>query len=150
MMATVFDQLAGPDGLTARASTFARQEVIAASGGRLAGATRAELEELTDRFLAERTVAIVAERAVEERRWCTPELLAVEQRLVAAAVDRTGEQSRSWPPLERGSIGCSPASWPASGSASLRRQSCQPGASPRATSVTGRRSPAGRPASPQR
>jgi conjugative relaxase-like TrwC/TraI family protein len=89
----LFDRLAGPDGLTATASTFARQDVIAAIGGHLAGATRAELEELADRFCAERTVAVVADRALEERRWSTPELLAVEQRLVAAATDRVGEQT---------------------------------------------------------
>jgi hypothetical protein len=35
----------------------------------------------------------VAERAVEERRWSTPELLAVEQRLVAAATGRASEQT---------------------------------------------------------
>jgi conjugative relaxase-like TrwC/TraI family protein len=88
-----FNRLAGPDGLTARASTFARQAVIAALGGELAGATRTQLEELADRFLSERAVAVAAERALEERRWSTPELLGVEQRLVAAAVDRAGEQA---------------------------------------------------------
>jgi len=92
-VAEVFDRLAGPDGLTATASSFARQDVIAALGGRLAGTTRAELENLADRFLAERAVSVVAERALEERRWSTPELLAVEQRLVAAATDRIGEHS---------------------------------------------------------
>jgi conjugative relaxase-like TrwC/TraI family protein len=92
-VAAMFDRLASPDGLTATASSFARQDVIAALGGELAGATRVELEGLADRFLAERTVAVVAERAVEERRWSTPELLAVEQRLVAAATDRIGEQT---------------------------------------------------------
>jgi conjugative relaxase-like TrwC/TraI family protein len=92
-VAAVFDRLAGPDGLTATASTFARQDVIAALGGQLAGATRAELEELADRFLANQAVAVVAERTVEERRRSTPELLAVEQRLVAAATDRAGEQT---------------------------------------------------------
>jgi conjugative relaxase-like TrwC/TraI family protein len=71
-VAAMFDRLAGPDGLTAQASSFARQDVIAALGGHLAGATRAELEELTDRFLAERTVAVVAERALEERRGRPP------------------------------------------------------------------------------
>jgi hypothetical protein len=89
----VFERLAGPDGLTAHASTFARQEVIAGLGGQLAGATRAELEGLADQFLAERTVAVVADRALEERRWSTPELLAVEQQLVAVATDRAGEQT---------------------------------------------------------
>jgi conjugative relaxase-like TrwC/TraI family protein len=92
-VAAMFDRLASPDGLTATASTFGRQDVIAALGGELAGATRAELEGLADRFLADRTVAVVAERAVEERRWSTPELLAVEQRLVATATDRIGEQT---------------------------------------------------------
>jgi ATP-dependent exoDNAse (exonuclease V) alpha subunit len=38
-------------------------------------------------------VAVVAERALEERRWSTPELLAVEQGLVAAATGRVGEQT---------------------------------------------------------
>jgi hypothetical protein len=37
-----------------------------------AGAGRTELEELTDRFLAERAVSVVADRALEERRWSTP------------------------------------------------------------------------------
>jgi hypothetical protein len=62
-------------------------------GAGLAGATRIELEALADRFLAERAVSVVADRALEERRWSTPDLLAVEQRLVAAATGRTGEQT---------------------------------------------------------
>jgi conjugative relaxase-like TrwC/TraI family protein len=89
----VLDRLACPDGLTATASTFARQDVIAALGGQLAGASRVELEDLADRFCAERAVAMVTDRALEERRWSTPELLAVEQRLVAAATSRTHEQT---------------------------------------------------------
>jgi AAA domain len=92
-VAAVFDRLAGRDGLTAQASTFARQDVIAALGGQLAGATRTQLEELADRFLAERAVAVVADRTPEERRWSTPDLLAVEERLVATAVDRAGEHT---------------------------------------------------------
>jgi hypothetical protein len=89
----LFDHLAGPDGLTATASTFARPDVLVALGAGLDGATRTELEELADRFLAERAVSVVADRALEERRWSTPELLAVEQRLVTAATGRTGEQA---------------------------------------------------------
>jgi hypothetical protein len=89
----VFERLAGRDGLTATASTFARQDVIAALGGQLTGATRTELEDLTDRFLTERAVSVVADRAVEERRWSTPELLGVEQQLVTAATGRAGEQT---------------------------------------------------------
>jgi conjugative relaxase-like TrwC/TraI family protein len=92
-VADMFHRLAGPDGLTAQASTFARQDVLAALGAELAGATRAQLEELADRFLAERAVAVVADRALEERRWSTPEILAVEQQLVAAGVGRAGEHT---------------------------------------------------------
>jgi conjugative relaxase-like TrwC/TraI family protein len=88
-----FNRLAGPDGLTALASTFAHQDVIAALGAEVAGASRRELEALADGFLAERAVAVVAERALEERRWSTPELLGVEQRLVAAAVERGAEHT---------------------------------------------------------
>jgi hypothetical protein len=105
----LFDRLAGPEGLTEFASTFARPDVLVALGAGLGGATRIELEELADRFLAERVVSVVADRTVEERRWSTPELLAVEQRLVAAATDRTEEQTarasairwwgRPWPPI---------------------------------------------------
>jgi conjugative relaxase-like TrwC/TraI family protein len=89
----LFDGLAGPAGLTATASTFSRPEVLVALGAGLAGAGRTELEVLADRFLAERAVSVVADRALEERRWSTPDLLGVEQRLVAAATGRTGEQT---------------------------------------------------------
>ena len=84
-----FNQLACPEGLTAHASTFARQDVLVALGAGLTGAGRTELEELADRFLAERAVSVVAERALEERRWSTPNLLAVEQRLVTSASGHT-------------------------------------------------------------
>jgi conjugative relaxase-like TrwC/TraI family protein len=89
----LFDRLAGPEGLTATASTFARPDVLVALGAGLAGAGRTELEELTDRFVAERAVSVVADRALEERRWSTPDLLAVEDRLVTSATGRTGEQA---------------------------------------------------------
>jgi conjugative relaxase-like TrwC/TraI family protein len=89
----LFDQLAGPDGLTAHASTFTRPDVLVALGAGLAGAGRTELDELADRFLAERAVSVVADRALEERRWSTPEMLSVEQRLVTGATSRTAEQT---------------------------------------------------------
>jgi hypothetical protein len=88
-----FDRLAGPEGLTGHASTLTRPDVLVALGAGLAGIERTELEELADRFLAERAVSVVADRTLEERRWSTPELLAVEQRLVASATGRTGEQT---------------------------------------------------------
>jgi hypothetical protein len=89
----LFDRLAGPEGLTEHASTFTRPDVLVALGAGLAGARRAVLEELTDRFVAERAVSVVADRALEERRWSTPELLAVEQRLVERVTCRTDEQA---------------------------------------------------------
>jgi conjugative relaxase-like TrwC/TraI family protein len=89
----LFDRLAGADGLTATASTFTRPEVLVALGAGLAGAGRTELEALADRFLAERAVSVVADRALEERRWSTPDLLAVEQRLVTSATGRKREQA---------------------------------------------------------
>jgi conjugative relaxase-like TrwC/TraI family protein len=92
-VARTFDRLASPQGLTAQASTFARQDVIAALGAQLVGADRAQLEALADRFLAERAVSVVAERSLQERRWSTPELLEVEGRLVAGAQARRGEQT---------------------------------------------------------
>jgi hypothetical protein len=63
----LFDRLAGPEGLTAHASTFTRPDVLVALGAGLAGAGRTELEELADRFVAERAVSVVADRALEER-----------------------------------------------------------------------------------
>jgi hypothetical protein len=89
----LFDRVAGPEGLTATASTFSRPDVLVALGAGLAGIGRTELEGLADRFLAERAVSVVADRALEERRWSTPDLLAIEQQLVAAATGRTGEQT---------------------------------------------------------
>jgi hypothetical protein len=89
----LFDQLAGPDGLTEHASTFARPDVLVALGAGLTGVGRMELEGLADGFLAEQAVSVVADRTLEERRWSTPELLAVEQRLVTAATGRMGEHA---------------------------------------------------------
>jgi conjugative relaxase-like TrwC/TraI family protein len=89
----LFDRLAGPDGLTEHASTFTCPDVLVALGAGLAGAGRTELEGLADRFLAERAVSVVADRALEERRWSTPDLLAVEQQLVTSATSRTEEQT---------------------------------------------------------
>jgi conjugative relaxase-like TrwC/TraI family protein len=93
MTGRLFDRLAGPEGLTAQASIFTRPDLLVALGAGLAGPGRTELEELADRFLAERAVSVVADRTLEERRWSTPELLAVEQRLVTSATGRAEEQT---------------------------------------------------------
>jgi conjugative relaxase-like TrwC/TraI family protein len=89
-----FNRLAGPEGLTASASTFARQDVVVALGGELATIAADELQALTDRFLAERAVAVIDDRAEPgtERRWSTPDLLSVERHLVAAAERRQADQ----------------------------------------------------------
>jgi conjugative relaxase-like TrwC/TraI family protein len=89
----LFDRLAGPDGLTERASTFTRPEVLVVLGAGLASVRRSELEELADRFLAERGVSVVTDQAREERRWSTPDLLAVEQQLVTNATGRRDKQA---------------------------------------------------------
>ena len=95
---TVFDRLASPAGLTEQASTFTRREVLCAVGRELPADVAgdvgpAELEALADRFLTERAVSVMSDHAVGERHYATPELLAVEQRLIDAAVSRAGEQS---------------------------------------------------------
>jgi conjugative relaxase-like TrwC/TraI family protein len=94
----MFDQLAGPEGLTEQASTFTRREVVCAVGRELPADAAGmvgpvELEDLADRFLEDRAVSVMGDHAVGERRYATPELLAVEQRLIDAAVSRTSEQT---------------------------------------------------------
>ena len=122
----LFDRLAGPDGLTATASTFTRPDVLVALGAGLAGAGRTELEELADRFLAERAVSVVADRALEERRWSTPDLLAVEQRLVTAPP--AGRASRRpWPPIRRCARPWPPIPTAGSDQQAMVRDLCQGG-----------------------
>jgi len=94
----VFDQLAGPEGLTEQASTFAHRDVLAALGGQLPAGLAGqvspdELAHLADRFVAERAVSVMPEHATGEHRYATPELLAIEQRLIEAGVGRADEQT---------------------------------------------------------
>jgi conjugative relaxase-like TrwC/TraI family protein len=95
--AGLLDELAGPAGLTAQASTFARRDVLDSMAKRLpvsASAERAlvELEELADEFVAsERAVPVTVDRGLEERRYSTPELLALERGLVEQAERRATE-----------------------------------------------------------
>jgi conjugative relaxase-like TrwC/TraI family protein len=89
--AQLLDELAGPAGLTAQASTFARRDVLDALAkqvpvGASAERVLAELEELADEFLgSERAVPVTVDRGLEERRYSTPELLALERGLVEQA-----------------------------------------------------------------
>jgi hypothetical protein len=89
----ILAELAGPDGLTEQASTFARRDVLDQVVQRLPVAASAEqllaqAERVTDQFLAERAVAVTRDRRLDEPRWTTPELLALEQRLLANATER--------------------------------------------------------------
>ncbi len=86
-------ELAGPDGLTASASTFTRADVVDALCKRLpvapsASAARAQAEQVAERFLGERAVHLGRDRRLGVERYSTPELLARERQLVAAALDR--------------------------------------------------------------
>jgi conjugative relaxase-like TrwC/TraI family protein len=93
----VLDELAGPEGLTAQASTFTRAEVVDALAKRLPVAVSADValtqaEQLADRFLGERSVRVGRDRRLGLERYSTPELLEVERKLVASAVDRRDER----------------------------------------------------------
>jgi conjugative relaxase-like TrwC/TraI family protein len=92
-VARVLGELAGPEGLTGQASTFTRADVVDALCKRLpvapsAQAASAQAEQVAERFLAERAVHLGRDRRLGVERYSTPELLARERQLVAAAVDR--------------------------------------------------------------
>lgn len=90
----VADGLAGQHGLTRHAASFRRREVIQGWCERLppgADITSARVERFADRFLTTpRAVALIGDPAdVQERdavRYSTPEILAIEQRIVDVAV----------------------------------------------------------------
>jgi conjugative relaxase-like TrwC/TraI family protein len=91
--AALLEALAGPEGLTAQASTFARRDVVDQLARRLpvgtsATTTLAQLEALADRFLAERAVVVARDDQLAEVRYSTPELLALEQRMLDGATAR--------------------------------------------------------------
>jgi conjugative relaxase-like TrwC/TraI family protein len=109
----VFAALAAPSGLTRRASTFTRRDVIQALCERLPAAPELDgrfLENAADRFLrSSRAVALIPETttpetaevfrrrdgrllplAREELRYSTPELLALEQRVIERVVTARG------------------------------------------------------------
>ena len=89
----ILGDLAGPEGLTEQASTFARRDVLDAVIKRLPVAASAEhlqeqAEKVCDRFLAERAVPVTRDRRLDEQRWSTPELLDLERRLLTSAIER--------------------------------------------------------------
>jgi conjugative relaxase-like TrwC/TraI family protein len=92
----VLEELAGPGGLTAQASTFTRTEVVDALAKRLPVAPSAQealtqAEQAADRFLEERAVPVAHDRRLGVDRFSTPELLTLERQLVDGATQRTGE-----------------------------------------------------------
>jgi len=118
----VFDELASSAGLTRRASTFSRRDVVQALCERLPAGAVADarvIEAAADRFLASsRVVALLPERAAgdafrrrdgrvlpvagEQLAYSTPELLALEQRLIDRAIESRGTDAvsrtrRRWP-----------------------------------------------------
>lgn len=97
--ARLLDELAGPGGLTAQASTFARRDVLDALAKRLpvqisADQALATLEDLADEFLdSQRAVLVTVDRGLDEPRYSTPELLNLERGLVEQAERRATEQT---------------------------------------------------------
>jgi ATP-dependent exoDNAse (exonuclease V) alpha subunit len=91
------DTLSGRDGLTGQVSTFTRTDVVDAMAKRLPVAPSAEqaltqVEAAADRFLTERAVRIAYDRRMGVDRYSTPELLALERRLVDGATRRADER----------------------------------------------------------
>ena len=83
----LFDRLAGPDGLTAQRSTFTRGEVIRTLCEAVPVGTDAEaIVEAADTFVDARAVRLLEQDAkTREARYSTPEMLAVEQRVLTTA-----------------------------------------------------------------
>jgi TrwC relaxase len=93
----VLEELAGPQGLTAEASTFTRADVVDALAKRLpvapnAQAALTQAEQAADRFLGERAVRVARDRRLGVERYSTPELLALERQLVDAATKRADQR----------------------------------------------------------
>ena len=82
----LYDELAGPEGVTTRRSTFDRRDVLKAICDRLpAGAPVDDVLELADGFLVEESVVAVGD-ASPPSRWTTTDLLECERRLVSTAL----------------------------------------------------------------
>lgn len=110
----VFDNLAGPNGLTATTATFTRADVVASLATSLGGAARgSELTALADEFCASQRVLHVAESRPGHRRarilnlrgewtthlpdtaYTTPELALIEAELMTWAHDPAAADAAS-------------------------------------------------------
>ncbi|MBV9283410.1 MAG: relaxase domain-containing protein, partial [Acidimicrobiia bacterium] len=96
----VLSLLAGPEGLTARASSFVRRDVVRAVAEQaLQGASLDAIEAMADRYLAGPGAVPIMSGGTgpdvptqrEEQRYSTPELLALEARVIGQAVGRADE-----------------------------------------------------------
>lgn len=105
-LARIFEHLAGPHGLTERASTFTRRDVVQQLATELRAAPAEEVERLADRFIASDRVVLLAgptagvnsqvvigldNRRIRTRGtavFSTPELLEIETRLLRWAEQR--------------------------------------------------------------
>ncbi len=116
----LFEHLASPEGLTARRSSFHRRDVVRAVADSFGpGADVGSIITLVDAFLSsdhvvalpvpDRSAEILRRRdgtvvplEVDGARFSTPELLAVEERLIAGAIGRKSDDvaSVSWAILE--------------------------------------------------
>jgi conjugative relaxase-like TrwC/TraI family protein len=94
----IADELAGPAGLTATENAFAGHQVLAQLAGRQRNGLRVEdaREELRG-FLGRRDVQVLPGDDVFEERWTAADLVAAEQRVIAAAVGRIGEGAAQVP-----------------------------------------------------
>ena len=76
-LAEAFTVLAGPDGLTAKASTFTRHDVAMALSRQLPDLPGAQLPDLAERFLANEGYAVQVDRSERQPRWTIPDALQV-------------------------------------------------------------------------
>jgi len=87
-LAQLAARLSGPQGLTARHNTFTRRHAIAQIAGAFAqGATAAELQVVTNGYLADRGVLRVSQES--EVRYTTLDLLASERQIIDGAERRS-------------------------------------------------------------
>ena len=86
-------RLSGSEGLTAMHNTFARRHALAEVAGAFGdGATVAELERATDRYLSHATVRPLSAHHVLEAQYTTEALLACEHAILEGAQRRCSER----------------------------------------------------------
>jgi hypothetical protein len=92
--ATVWARLSAPQGLTGMHNTFVRRHALAEIAGAFPqGASVGDLEEATNRYLIEESVAPLTVVAGEEPRYTTHELLAREREIIDGARRRRTQRT---------------------------------------------------------